>query len=116
MLMRICVVLTFAISTCTSAFAQFGPQALKPYTLAPAVQRSANELAAQCDVLILGETHGTQEVPAVAAALLAPPMSLGYQVLAVEVPEAAGRCHPTVERLGRAGRGRGRASVPADPV
>jgi hypothetical protein len=81
-----CVALTFALSMCASAFAQFGPQALKPYPLPTAVQRSVTELAAESDVLILGETHGTQQVPAVAAALLAPLTKLGYQVLAVEVP------------------------------
>jgi hypothetical protein len=86
MLIRICVTLTFALSTCASAFAQLGLQALEPYPLAPAVQRAANEFAAEADVLILGELHGTQEVPAVAAALLAPLTKLGYQVLAVEVP------------------------------
>jgi len=86
MLMRICVALSLALSTGAAAFAQVGRQALKPYPLAPAVQRSLNELAAQSDMLILGETHGTQEVPAVAAALLAPLTKLGYLVLAVEVP------------------------------
>jgi hypothetical protein len=86
MLTRICVALALALSTCASAFAQLGLPALKPYPLPPAVQRAATELAAETDVLILGEVHGTQEVPAVAAALLAPLTKLGYQVLAVEVP------------------------------
>jgi hypothetical protein len=86
MLTRICVALTFALSPCASAFAQPGLAALEPYPLPPAVERAANEFAAQTDVLILGELHGTQEVPAVAAALLAPLTKLGYQVLALEVP------------------------------
>jgi len=43
-------------------------------------------LASETDVLMLGETHGTQEVPAVAAALLAPLSKLGYGVLALEIP------------------------------
>ena len=44
------------------------------------------ELAGESDVLILGENHGTQEVPAVAAALLAPLSELGYGALALEIP------------------------------
>ncbi len=86
MLIRICVALTFALSTCAIAFGQLGRPILKPYPLPPAVERAATEFAAQTDVLILGELHGTQEVPAVAAALLAPLTKLGYQVLAVEIP------------------------------
>jgi len=86
MLMWICVAMTFAFSTCAAALAQLGPDTIEPYPLPTAVQGSVNELAAQSDVLILGEIHGTQEVPAVAAALLAPLTKLGYQVLALEVP------------------------------
>ena len=66
--MRVWVVLTCALSMCDSALAQVGVQALKPYPLPTAVQQSANELATRSDVLMLGEIHGTQEVPAVAAA------------------------------------------------
>jgi hypothetical protein len=59
---------------------------LKPYPLPAGIERSVTELAAQSDVLLLGETHGTQEVPAVGKALLAPLTKLGYNVLALEVP------------------------------
>jgi hypothetical protein len=60
--------------------------ALEPYPLTASAERSITDLAAQSDVLILGETHGTREVPAVGEALLAPLTKLGYGVLALEVP------------------------------
>ncbi|HEV2970514.1 MAG TPA: DUF6624 domain-containing protein [Pirellulales bacterium] len=60
--------------------------ALEPYSLPASAERSITDLAARSDVLILGETHGTQEVPAVGAALLAPLSKLGYSALALEVP------------------------------
>ncbi|HEV3415548.1 MAG TPA: DUF6624 domain-containing protein [Pirellulales bacterium] len=60
--------------------------ALEPYSLPASAERSITELAAQSDVLILGETHGTQEVPAIGEALLAPLTKLGYNALALEVP------------------------------
>jgi hypothetical protein len=59
---------------------------LESYRLPASIERSIIELAAQNDVLLLGETHGTQEVPAVGKALLAPLTKLGYNVLALEVP------------------------------
>ena len=43
--------------------------------------------ASECDVLTLGEVHGTQEVPMVAIALLTPLTKLGYDVLALELPK-----------------------------
>lgn len=86
MLARTCVVMVLVFSPCTSALGQLSPLPLKPYPLPPGAQHSINELAAQNDVLILGEIHGTQEVPAVAAALLPPLTKLGYGVLALEVP------------------------------
>jgi hypothetical protein len=85
--MRIWVAMTLALLLmCPAAIAQIDSQPLEPYPLPPDAQQSINELAAQCDVLILGEIHGTQEVPAVAAALLQPLTKLGYGVLALEVP------------------------------
>jgi hypothetical protein len=60
--------------------------ALEPYSLPASAERSIADLAAQSDVLILGETHGTQEVPAIGETLLAPLSKLGYNVLALEVP------------------------------
>ena len=45
---------------------------LVPYALPPKTEQALVNLAGETDVLILGELHGTQEVPAVATALLAP--------------------------------------------
>jgi len=70
----------------TTAQAQPVPSALEPYPLPAKVQDALAQLAAQTDVLILGEIHGTQEVPAVAAALLEPLSKQGYGVLALEIP------------------------------
>ena len=60
--------------------------ALDPYPLPAPARQALLDLAAQSDVLILGEIHGTQEVPAIAAALLEPLTKLGYQALALEIP------------------------------
>jgi hypothetical protein len=59
---------------------------LPPYPLPDAARDSLVALAGECDVLILGETHGTQEVPAVVEALLAPLTEAGFKALALEIP------------------------------
>ena len=59
---------------------------LKPYALPPEVSTGVEKLAAKSDVLLLGEFHGTQEVPQLVASLLAPLSELGYHTLAIEVP------------------------------
>jgi hypothetical protein len=75
------------ILLCSTARAQpLIPQSLDSYPLPSKVLADLDKLAAQCDVLILGEIHGTQEVPGVAAALLAPLTKHGYGVLALEIP------------------------------
>ena len=84
--MRIWIATTLALLMSPAAIAQIDSQPLKPYPLPPDVQHSINELAAQSNVLILGEIHGTQEVPAIAATLLQSLTKLGYGVLALEVP------------------------------
>lgn len=56
------------------------------YALSQEVKGALQDAAASSDILILGEIHGTQEVPAVAAALLPPLSQLGYRTLAVEIP------------------------------
>ena len=58
--------------------AQVLPSAIKPYPLPARTAKGLVELAGESDVLILGEMHGSQEVPAVAAALLGPLTKLGY--------------------------------------
>ncbi|AGA28453.1 hypothetical protein [Singulisphaera acidiphila] len=59
---------------------------LKPYPLPPAARADIEKLAASSNVLILGETHGTQEVPELTASLLEPLAKLDYHILAIEVP------------------------------
>jgi hypothetical protein len=80
------VALTILFFNSAVAWAQLVPERLEPYPLPSKAQQALGELAAESDVLILGEIHGTQEVPAVAAALLAPLSKLGYGVLALEIP------------------------------
>lgn len=62
---------------------------LPPYSLPTAVRDSLTALAKECDVTILGETHGTKEVPAIAEALLDPLTKSGYRAIALEVPRDA---------------------------
>ena len=59
---------------------------LKPYPLPPAASEQIDSLAASSDILIMGEIHGTQEVPELVASLLDPLAKLGYHTLAIEVP------------------------------
>ena len=59
---------------------------LKPLPLPPAAKAQLENLAATSDILILGEMHGTQEVPELVASLLGPLAKLGYHTLALEVP------------------------------
>ena len=50
------------------------------------VQQSLKTLAIESDILVLGEIHGTQEVPAIVEELLPTLTKLGYGALALEVP------------------------------
>ena len=63
--------------------------ALEPYALPEAADRAVVGLARGCDVLVLGECHGTQEVPRLALGLLPELSALGYNTLALEVPNDA---------------------------
>ena len=76
---------------------------LLPYTLPPSVKAGMLELAAQSDLLLLGEMHGTQEVPRLILGLLGDLSALGYGGLGLELPKgqtrqigewAAGRAEP----------------------
>lgn len=69
----------------TLARAQNALPPSKPYPLPEGVQHTIADLAERTDVLILGEMHGTQETPAIAAALLEPLTKQGYGILALEV-------------------------------
>jgi hypothetical protein len=59
---------------------------LEPYPLPREARARIENLAASSDVLILGEVHGTREVPGLVAGLLAPLNERGYRVLALEAP------------------------------
>lgn len=59
---------------------------LEPYPLPSKATQALVEIAGKSDILILGELHGTQEVPAIAVALLEPLAKQGYRALALEVP------------------------------
>src|SRR6267142_1373533 len=86
--MRVCSswLLTLSFLAASSSCGQTVPQQLEPYPLPSKAQQAMEELAKSSDVLILGELHGTQEVPRLAAELLGPLSKLGYGVLALEVP------------------------------
>ncbi len=79
-------VATFLFFAPSAAQAQVAVQKLEPYPLPAKALESLTKLADESDVLVLGETHGTQETPAVAAALLGPLAKLGYGALALEIP------------------------------
>jgi hypothetical protein len=56
-----------------------------PYKLPPQALQPLRALAAKSDVLLLGEMHGTQEVPQLVAGLLDEIARSGYRGLALEV-------------------------------
>jgi hypothetical protein len=74
------------LSLCTASNAQVVVKQLSAYPLPSKARDALNEIAGQSDVLVLGEIHGTQEVPAVATALLEQFTKLGYGLLALEIP------------------------------
>ncbi|HWB13258.1 MAG TPA: hypothetical protein VG826_28790 [Pirellulales bacterium] len=80
--------MAIGILTLVSAVAHAQPAipSLEPYALPPKAKEALCELASKSDVLILGEIHGTQEVPALALALLQALTEQGYGALALEIP------------------------------
>jgi hypothetical protein len=71
---------------CSKSQAVVAVPELAPYPFPTKVQDSLATLGGECDVFVIGETHGTQEVPAIVEALLEPLTKLGYRALAVEIP------------------------------
>ena len=67
---RICVALPLLLVATAAAQDSPIPETLTPYPLPAKAQQALTQLAAETDVLVLGETHGTQEVPQLAAGLL----------------------------------------------
>ena len=59
---------------------------LASYALPAKAAGTVASLAARSDVLILGEIHGTQEVPEMTASLLPELNKMGYRAIAVEIP------------------------------
>lgn len=59
-----------------------------PYDLPPPVKAQLLDLAAQSDLLLLGEIHGTQEVPRLVLGLLDDLAALGYGGLGLELPRS----------------------------
>ena len=60
-------------------------EAITPYDLPQPAKGQLLELAARSDLLLLGETHGTQEVPRLVLGLLDDLARLGYGGLGMEV-------------------------------
>ena len=60
---------------------------ITPYDLSKAVQQRLLSLASESNLLLLGEMHGTQEVPRLMLGLLPHLAQLGYGGLALEMPE-----------------------------
>lgn len=62
------------------------PEPPAPLPLPDAVKAGVLRLAQDSDVLIIGELHGTREIPRLLAALLSDLFALGYRGLASELP------------------------------
>lgn len=59
---------------------------LVPYPLAQPIRDRLTALAAESDILLVGEVHGTREVPRLVLSLLPDLARLGYSALAIEAP------------------------------
>lgn len=59
---------------------------LAPYPLPDTVVEKLTTAASDNDILMLGECHGTKEIPALAASLIPELSKRGYGVLALELP------------------------------
>ena len=65
---------------------QIASDVIASYDLPPTVKAELLTLASQSDLLLLGETHGTQEVPRLVLGLLDNLAALGYSGLGLEIP------------------------------
>jgi hypothetical protein len=79
--------LAFAIAILSAtSHAKAAVQKNDSYPLPLDVRQSLKTLANDCDLLVVGEVHGTKEVPAIVEALLPTLTKLGYRTLALEIP------------------------------
>ncbi len=62
------------------------PDPISPYQLPAVVNERLLSLALQSDLLLIGEMHGTQEVPRLMLGLLPQLAAFGYGGLALEIP------------------------------
>jgi hypothetical protein len=62
------------------------PEPPEPYPLPEVARTTLLDLARDSDVLVIGELHGTQEIPRLIAALAPDLYALGYRGLAFELP------------------------------
>jgi hypothetical protein len=79
------IVLVVTLSAATLKAEVPSPRQL-PYPLPAEVRESLTKVASESDILIFGETHGTQELPAIVETILDTLNKLGYRVIALEVP------------------------------
>jgi len=86
MFSRIAICIVISLTVCAAAETAPIIEPLQPYALPAEVAKTIDDAARQNDVLLLGEWHGTQEVPAIAVALLPSLTKLGYHALALEAP------------------------------
>ena len=61
--------------------------AFEDYPLPSPVQARISELAQRADCLLIGEIHGTLEIPRIVASLLPIMWDHGYRGLGVEIPQ-----------------------------
>ena len=80
------IIVASLLTLCAVACAERTVDEQPPLPLPDDVRQSLANAAQNCDVLVLGEIHGTREVPAIVAGLLEPLNALGYRAIALEVP------------------------------
>ena len=80
-----CITVMVTMLSATSS-AEVAIPEQRPYPMPAKVRQSLTALASGCDVLVVGEVHGTQEVPAIVEGLLDALSKLGFRALALEAP------------------------------
>jgi hypothetical protein len=83
---RVILLLAVVVISRATAYADETIPELAPYALPVEIKSALTLFAGESDVLILGEVHGTREVPGIVVALLDDLAKLGYTTIALEVP------------------------------